>query len=515
MKEVKKVYSLPVAEIIIPEDRIRKEFEMKKLRNLAMSFQTRGQKQPGVCRREGEKIILVAGERRLKACEMLGIEYLFTLDEVGEDNTYEIKKIELEENICRVDLSWQEKVAAIEQLHRIEQEEKGVAQVGVRGGHSIKDTAKIVEESVGSVSEDLKLAIFAKSSKEVREAKTKGEAKKIIKRLEEKMERYERFEKTLEEAKEEEGGDKEVKVTSEEQMIFFAKKIHLSKMEDKLKDWEDGWFDVVCFDPPWRVGIDSVRKKGGGTDDFEDTELESEDFREELTGWLQAIHAKMAENSHLYLFFGIVRHNLVYRLLSEAGFTTNKIPLIWHKQGAHVVRTPDVWPGRSYEPIAFARKGNKNLVRKGAPDVIPTPAPTPSMKKNHPTAKHPSIYLELLQRSCLPGDKVLDPMCGSGMFGVAADALEPSLKLKWEMIEEKADFRRLAILNVVDGFSSIVQRQEPLEPPESPYTDKLEKSVEEARGFKNLKIGSEEWKFYWNEHKDEQDEMIAWRKEKK
>jgi ParB family chromosome partitioning protein len=509
MEKVKEVFALPVGEIIVPIDRIRKEFEMKKLRNLALSFQKGGQKQPGLCRREGDKIILVAGERRLRACEMLGIPYQFTLDEVGEDNTYEIKRIELEENICRENLTWLEEDNAVEELHQLEQSQHGVARVGIRGGHSIKDTAEIVQESVGSVSEAIKLSMFAKSSEEVRNAKTRTEAKKIVKRLEEKLDRYERLETAFKE--ETENTEEEVEITPESQMIFFSKKIHFARMEDKLKDYEDGYFDAVFFDPPWRVGLDSVRKKGGGTDDFEDDQLELGEFKSELERWLLLLYKKMALDSHLYLFFGIVNHFTVYEVIKEVGFVTNKIPLIWHKQGAHVTRNPDVWPGRSYEPIAFARKGSKNLVRKGASDIITTPCPTPSMKKNHPSAKHPMIYLELLQRSCLPGDKVLDPMCGSGMMAVAAEALEPSLKLKWEMIEKSSDFRRLAIVNVVDGFSNIAQRKEPEAPLETPSLDKLEDATK--GGYKELEPGTTEWKFYWDNHPEEQDEILAWRKE--
>jgi len=509
MKVVKEVYGAPTEEIVVPTDRTRKLFDTKKLRNLALSFQKRGQKQGGICRREGDKIVLVAGERRLRACEMLGIDYEFTIDEVGEDNTYEIKKIELEENICRENLTWLEEDNAVEELHQLEQSQHGVAKVGVRGGHSIKDTAEIVQESVGSVSEAIKLSLFAKSSKEVRDAKTRTEAKKIVKRLEEKLDRFERLETAFKE--ETTDGEEEIEITPESQMVFFSKKIHQASMEEKLQDFEDGYFDVVLFDPPWHVGLDSVRKKGGNTDDFEDSEIPPEQFRNELESWLFLLYKKMARDSHLYLFFGIVRHEIVYEMLSKAGFSTNKIPLIWHKQGAHVTRNPDVWPGRSYEPIAFGRKGSKNLVRKGAPDVITTPCPTPSMKKNHPSAKHPVIYLELLQRSCLPGDKVLDPMCGSGMMAVAAEALEPSLKLKWEMIEKDPDFRRLAIVNVVDGFSNIVQRKEPEVPLETPTLDKLEDATK--GGYKELEPGSTEWKFYWENHPEEQEEILAWRKE--
>ena len=508
MKTVREIFELPTSDIVVPPDRHRKVFEMKKLRNLAMSFQKGGQKQPGLCRREGDSIVLVAGERRLRACEMLDIPYQFTLDEVGEDNTYEIKRIELEENICRENLTWLEEADAVEELHRLEQGERGVAQVGVRGGHSIKDTAEIVQESVGTVSEDIKLSMFAKSSEEVRGAKTKSEAKKIIKRLEEKLDRYEKMEKVLEEEVETTGEGGKAEVTPESQMIYFSKKIHEASMEEKLKDFEDGYFDVVCFDPPWRVGLDSVRKKGGSTDDFEDAPLNRVDFEEELRGWLVVLKSKMASDSHLYMFFGIVNHEKVYKILEEVGLFVNNIPLIWHKQGAHVTRNPDVWPGRSYEPIAFARKGSKNLVRKGAADIITTPYPTPSMKKNHPSAKHPQIYLELLQRSCLPGDKVLDPMAGSGMMGVAAEALEPSHKLKWEMIEKSSDFRRLAIVNVVDGYSNITQRKEPEPPLETPYTDSLETAT--GSGYRELEPGSKEWKFYWDTHKEEQEEILAW-----
>ena len=511
MQKVKEVFELPVEEIVVPPDRHRKVFEAKKLRNLAMSFQKGGQKTPGICRREGESIILVAGERRLRACEMLNIPYQFTLDEVGEDNAYEIKRIELEENICREQLTWLEEDNAVEELHLLEQAEHGAARVGVRGGHSIKDTAEIMEESVGKVSESLKMSVFARNSEEVRKAKTRSEAKKIVKRLEEKIDRLDRMEKVLEEEADEFQEGEEVIVTPESQMIFFSKKIHLGRMEEKLEMFEDGYFDVVFFDPPWRVGLDSVRKKGGGTDDFSDKVVSPNIFILELKRRLALLYNKMAKDSHLYIFFGVTKHVYVYHALEKVGFTVNRIPLIWHKQGAHVTRTPDVWPGRSYEPIGFARKGSKNLVKKGASDLITTPMPTPSMKKNHPSAKHPQIYLELLQRSCLPGDKVLDPMCGSGMMAVAAEALEPSHKLKWEMIEKSADFRRLSIANVVDGYSNITQRKEPELPLETPTLDKLEEAT--SGGYKELEPGTTEWKFYWDNHPEEQEEILAWRKE--
>ena len=254
----------------------------------------------------------------------------------------------------------------------------------------------------------------------------------------------------------------------------------------------------------------------------------------------------MAENSHLYMFFGIVNYEFVYTSLEAAGFTTNRMPIIWYKQGAHRTRTPDVWPGRSYEPIAYARKGSKILIRKGAPDVAITPAPTPTMKKSHPSAKHPDVYIDLIKRSCIPGDKILDPMCGSGMLGVAAETLRNTHQLDWKMIEEKETFADLALTNVVMGYHHIVNvditvPEEPLLPYYICYgcyhsgmsttllIDKKSgkqrlcpkcqsgvflKSESLSEDFKTLEPGSDEWKAYWELYPEKQNDMLIWKKEK-
>jgi|GEM_PF-3663809 len=549
LKVVSQIYEAPAQEVIIPEGRIRKEFNIRKLRNLVVSFKKLGQGQPGICRLEsspeGTQIILVAGERRLKASLMAELPYRFSLS--NETDPIKIREIELEENTCREDLTWQEQVDAVEELHMLKQQQFGVAQVGVKGGHKLADTAELMNVSVGQVTEDIKLAIMAKQFEEVRNAKSKSEAKKIIKRLEEDYERLSKQEELLK--KEEELGEISIEETKdlsfeEKQLLYFDKFILEGKMEIVLKDYPDEHFDIVIFDPPWRVGLDSVRKKGGGTDDFEDSKMEHGEFEDELREWLKLLYNKMAPNSHLYLFFGIINHTSIYKILEEIGFSTNRIPFIWYKQGAHVTRNPDIWPGRSYEPIAFGRKGSKRITRPGSPDVIITPAPTPSMKQSHPSAKHPSIMVELLERSALPGDKVLDPMCGSGMTGVACEVLSPKCKLDWIMIEEKENFRLLSLANVVRGYSRIVNvlptevgRTSMFficrECGETDSEDKLSRTIDNTEfcpkcqsgdihfssspiveSFKELEIGSDEWKLYWKTHPKDQEEMLNWRKEK-
>jgi hypothetical protein len=130
------------------------------------------------------------------------------------------------------------------------------------------------------------------------------------------------------------------------------------------------------------------------------------------------------------------------------------------------------------------------------------------MQRSHPNAKHPDVYLELLERSTYPGDKVLDPMAGSGMCAVACEVYRKAKYLDWHLIEEKRSFRELALENVIKGYYKIVNR-EPIEVrPELVF--ELPPLTED---FKELEPGSADWSRFWKEHPEQQEEMLTWRKE--
>lgn len=497
------VHQAPVEKIIVPDDRIRKEFKLEKIRNLSMSYQKYGQLQPGVCRHNGDgTIILVAGERRLRACELSGLPYRYTLLE--ETDSVKLREIELEENLQRESLTWQEEVDAKEELHRLKQGQLGKPIPGRSGGHTIHDTAEYLGESYGKTAGDLELAVYSQHFEEVRDTTKKTDALKAVKRIKADMERREKLGKAIVNEKKntpkEARGDAPPSV--DEQMLYFAKRVIEGKMEEVLPKVEKP-ADLVIFDPPWGTDQDKVRMKGGGTVDYEDDLVTT---IKNLPGWLSLLYEKMSVDSHLYLFFGIVNHEFIYTELERAGFTTNRIPLIWYKQGAHVTRNPTIWPGRSYEPIAYARKGGKPIIKTGAPDVIITPAPSPALKQSHPSAKHPDVLIELIKRSASPGDYVLDPMCGSGMTGVACEVHRGGLQLDFLCIEEKAEFRRLAVINITQGYSKLVSR--PVDVGVSFDLPPIPKD------FKELEVGSDMWVRFWNEYPDKQTEMLAWKKER-
>ena len=500
------LYQVETELVTVPEGRIRQNFDMKKLRRLAESIQKRRQDTPGICRHEGEKVILVAGERRLRACELVDVPFTYRLEE--DNDELKILEIEAEENTHRENLSWQEEVDAVTRLQEIKQKIHGEPRIGAGGGWGITKTADVAGVSPSTVSSYVEIKELMHLD-EVRNAPTITDARKVIKKLKESFERSLKFQ----EAKKIQGeigpvfepGMSEVEVENAEEIYeikqrveHYASKVNHGTMEEVLPTLGQK-FQLVLFDPPWAVDYTEVKEDNPEQYTYEDS---VEKIQKKVKGWIELLYEYMAEDSHLYMFFGIVNYDLVYNLLEGAGFETNRMPIMWHKQGGGRTRNPDKWPGRCYEPIAFARKGNKILIEKGAPDIIPTKAPTPRMKKSHPSVKHPEVYYRILLRSAEPGDWILDPMCGSGMAGVACDFTEKYRKLNWIEIEEKREFYHLAIENAIQGYQHIVYGEEQMEP------DRVDI-------FKTVKVGGEDWKRLWKEASgDKRKMMMAWKEEK-
>lgn len=522
-----KVYEIDPLKVIVKPGRQRELFEKGAMVKLIWSIKRFGQIQPGVCTKdEGGEISLVVGERRLKACAELGIPYKYILREEIEDEL-RLKEIELEENIQREDLTWQEDVLAKLDLHETKQKIYGKPTVGAKGGHTMQDTADQLHISKGLVSQDVELAMWLREIPEIGKAKNKSEAKKMIQRMKEATARKKALKASLTtvETKGDDPKKKEIdeKELQRRRLLEYDRRSLIGKFEEKISNIE-GTFDLILFDPPWGVEYDAVGLIGAEKKKYRDSLIE---VMKKLPEWLEVLYGKMSNHAHLYIFFGIVNHEWIYNSLERVGFETNRMPLVWWKKGAHSIRHPKTWPGRSYEPIAYARKGSKDLLLQGKEDVICTPPPTPSMKKDHPNAKHPQVYIDLLLRSGYPGDRVLDPMSGSGMVGVACEHLKATKNFDWYMIEKDPTFRNLGIFNLMRGFRLITtvdkkkKEKEGKANPSKKYdewgTDLKKKKAEQLEGkkFADLKPGTPEWKEYWKAHPEEQDAMLAFAKEKK
>jgi hypothetical protein len=116
---------IKLTDLKIPENRQRSDFNAKKIQELSDSIDRVGLLQPLVLR--NDNVTLVAGERRSRALSSRKNDYFHdgqlvpaghapfvTLGELSPEKLHEA---ELEENLRRVDLSWQERARAIADLH--------------------------------------------------------------------------------------------------------------------------------------------------------------------------------------------------------------------------------------------------------------------------------------------------------------------------------------------------------------------------------------------------------------
>ena len=102
----------------------RKDFDQEKLQELADSIRQHGVVQPILLRQNGERYVIVAGERRFRAARLAGLEKVPAI--VKDLDEAQVMEVALIENLQREDLNPLEEAAAIRflmQQHDLTQEE--------------------------------------------------------------------------------------------------------------------------------------------------------------------------------------------------------------------------------------------------------------------------------------------------------------------------------------------------------------------------------------------------------
>lgn len=130
---------IPINKIIITGDNPRQNFDEEKLRQLGESIKIHGQLQQIIVRTRGSNYELIIGERRLRACALVG---LVDIDaEIREVDDSEALELRLIENIQREDLTDAEKGDAVYALWANSEKYE-----------TIKDVAEAINVSYATVS---------------------------------------------------------------------------------------------------------------------------------------------------------------------------------------------------------------------------------------------------------------------------------------------------------------------------------------------------------------------------
>lgn len=408
----------PIEHLIIPDNRQRRKFNERKMEELMASIQSKGLMHPIVIRKESNDIddvvehYLVAGERRLKAIVELHKKKVkikcdgqvvrkdfFPFIRMEDLTALQIREAELEENVVREDLTVQEKAKAYADLHKLRVEQHGDYDPSTKEGWSKTDTASEIsggdaaKYDISKISKSLLIAEHL-DDPEVAAARNETEALKAIKETKKAQKRKQladKFDATM--------------------------SPHSCILGDCFDIALPDEYNIIIADPPYGIDIHKDTTFDGQKHDYDDSDAYFTDIILQL---LPKYCKQMTpEQAHIYIFCDIRRWRELFVAFELAGFEVWRRPLIWDKGSIGSYGGMDYGFRQTYEAILFANKGRRKMVKPGGEVFsIHQPSSLP-----HPAGKPVELYKEILSRSIYPGDRILDPFCGSGPVFGAASAL--------------------------------------------------------------------------------------------
>jgi len=380
--------------------------------------------------------ILVAGERRTRAIDELaaaGITIIYdkTLVAPGQlpvvllDEALSVigrQEAELAENVDRLELPWQDRVAALAFIHQ--------TKAAANPNQTIRDTAR---------------AIAAEGGRELSGPAGGGAESTMIRAVKQASIINDHL-ANPEIAKARNATEAFNLIVANEQRAFEAELIRRGQRRPTtievrhgdlftiLPKLDSGTFDTIIADPPYGIGVDSggFRQRSPIHHNYEDTP----DVARNIISIILAEGFRISRpRANLFIFCDIDLFGWLKDSAARTGWEPFRTPITWQKSDSEGM-APWGREGfrRTTEWIFFARKGQKGLIHSPI-DVLRHNRVSREEREYGPE-KPVSLLKELLAASTLPGDYVLDPCCGSGSSLEAAAQL--NMRALGIEIDEKA-----------------------------------------------------------------------------
>lgn len=417
------------------KSRQRKTTNADHVAKLARSIKEIGLINPITLDREDNS--LLAGMNRVQAYMKLGREEIpFTYrDELDELTA---KRIELEENLHRLNLEWWEEANAVAEIHELQK------QIADDKGEpwTMQHTAKLVGKSVGTVQQSTKLAEEIKKNPEIKKEKKLTTALNKVtneRKIEQRKKEIALKEKgklrtvnaeivvgdSAELIRAEPSGEYDAILTN---FPFGVEYGYTGKQNKVYDDDEDYIVDLVrtvvheglrvLKNDSWFVGFFDIRKitysnhqRKFATDMMNLIRSFPADKLRKITGRsVKELSDEMAKSLGLAYWF------------EEAGYNyVNVMPAIWAKPNKVAGNIGDPNKGLivAYEAAIFACKGDAMLFKKGRSNLFTYETLTPS-QRDFEMQMPVELCSELVKMTCLGGAKILDPFAGVGSFGEGA-----------------------------------------------------------------------------------------------
>jgi len=377
--------SFPINQVFVNrESRQRKAID--DIADLALSIQRVGLINPIVIQRSGE---LRAGERRWEACKSLGWTHISVqfVEDLSED---ELQLLELDENVRRKNLSWQEECDAIAKYHR------------TRARLDPEWTQRQTAEALGMSKDEVgqKMAIqkaIEDNNPRVVEAVGYTVARNIVLREAERKRTS-----ALADLDDEPGP-----------VIPLIN----ADFNEWVKTYDGPKFNFIHCDFPYGIGADK-QQQGHNVAELGGYEDDTGVYIDLLFSLGLAMKNVVAESAHLMFWFSMKSYVYTIDKLVGMGWRVDPFPLVWLKSdNIGLLPDPSRGPRRIYETAFFASRGDRKIIQ-----AVSNAIASPTTAKIHMSEKPMPVLRHFFRMVVDEYSSILDPTCGSANAIRAASA---------------------------------------------------------------------------------------------
>jgi len=304
--------------------------------------------------------------------------------------------LELEENLLREDITWQDRAKLIKAIHGECQAEHGESSKS-GAGWNMTQTAKKLGLSSASVCHDIKIAdAIDESNEDVVNSKDRASAlRAIIKKAEDRV-------------------NFEIRKREEASLESLDLDKQLFKLDaiDCIKALPDGCFKHVITDPPYAIEFDKMTANKAESEHYE--EMTISDYIPYMTQLSKVLYEKM-HSGYFVCFCAPMHYQSLADAIASVGFVVSRHPLIWTKSGGPMKNNhPDRQLTEHAEFAVVSWKGLPTLNIPGKSNLFDYKSHISITERFHITQKPIELLEDIVDTFTRPGESILDCFAGSG-----------------------------------------------------------------------------------------------------
>lgn len=380
---------------------------------------------------------LLAGRNRIEAYKVLG------RDEIPATYRKDLSKegmrlVELDENVRRADLTWQEFCYAISDLRDL-----------LREVHPKWDDLQCAEYAGYTDSYFYKIISVATSHRAGVSTVVNAGNLTVALNAVERNKRRQLDNETNEMWEVIEQSNKETKIEGDDNVYDTSSPLPKKKKPNKIEEilcgdfdeWAAGYtgpkFNLLHCDFPY--GIEHGKSGQGGAKTYGAYDDSPDVYWSLLRSLANRRDRLLYPSAHIIFWFSMryYHETLDFFAKEMPEMEVNYNPLIWHKtDNKGIIRDTKHTPRHVYETAFFITRGNREII-KSVGDCYG--APTQKSKATHISEKPVPVLRHFMQLCCDSYSELLDPTCGGGSALRAADGMGAKRVLGIELNEEYAN----------------------------------------------------------------------------